>query len=686
MKRTVLAGLSALALFPVQTVAQDVPHSIDTIVVQTVPWQTRSDGLTQSVSVLEGDVLDTRLEGTIGETLSGLPGISSTFFGPGASRPIIRGQSGDRVRILVGGISSIDASTVSPDHAVAGESLSVERIEVIRGASTLLYGPNAIGGVVNILDGRIPTAMPEGGWDAMARAQYGTGADERSITASVTAAASKELAVHFDGFHRQSGDYRVPRDAHEEGERRVENSSVKARGGNAGISWIGDNGFLGVSVSVNNSKYGVPGEGHHHDEHDDDHGDDHDDHDDDDHDDDHHGDEDDHDEEGEEELVRIDLDQNRFDLMGGFDADFLIFQQVKLRFGWADYEHVELEGEEIGTIFANKGWEGRLDFVQKDTGNWSGGMGFQLKRRDFAAIGEEAFTPPSVTEQWGVFAAEEVSIGDVLLQAGLRFDQTRVNLKQATEQKKFDQFSLALGGIWSVTDTVDLTLNLSRTERSPTAEELFSDGAHLATQTFELGDPTLGKETALSAELGVRVGADDFHLEAYAYYTRYQDYIYQADTGLMEDDLTVRQYSAADATFTGFEVEAAYDLSSAWSVRAQVDLVHAKLRHRDEYLPRIPPFSFSGGLDYSQPQWDAGAELVVAGSQKRVAGFETQTPGHTFVNAYIHWRPFPNNPDISMALRAKNLFNSAGINHSSFIKREAPLPGRDVRLSIRVGF
>ena len=661
MKKPVLAGLLALALFPVQTLAQDVPHSINSIVVQSIPWMARSDGLTQNISILEGTVLSSRLEATIGETLSGLPGISSSFFGPGASRPIIRGQTGDRVRILVGGISSIDASTVSPDHAVAGESLSVERIEVIRGPSTLLYGPNAIGGVVNILDGRIPTKMPEGGWQGIARAHYGSVANERSITASMTASASKELAVHLDGFHRRSGNYRVPRDAHEEGETHVENSSVEAQGGNAGMSWIGENGFLGVSASINASNYGVPGEGHHAD-HDQDLG------------------------HEEESPVRIDLDQTRFDLMGGVDADFLIFQQIKVRFGWADYKHVELEGTDIGTTFANRGWEGRLDLVQADIGNWSGGMGVQVRRRDFAAIGEEAFTPPSITEQWGLFIAEEVTLGPVLLQGGLRFDQTRLNLKEKPEQKRFDQFSFALGAIWSASDRVDFTFNLSRTERAPTAEELFSDGAHLATRTFELGDPALGKETALSAEMGLRVSSDDVHLEAYVYYTRYDDYVYQADTGLTEDGLPVRQYAGTNAAFKGFEIEAAYDLSDAWSVRAQIDLVRANLRDRNENLPRLPPFSFSGGLDYNASRWDAGAELVVVGSQDRVAVFEDPTQGHTFVNAYINWRPFSNNPDISLAVRAKNIFNTDGFNHSSYLKNEAPLPGRDIRVTVRAQF
>ena len=656
MNKSAIAAFSGFALMATPTFAQDVHHSIDKITVQSVPWQARSDGLTQSVAILEGDVLENRLEGTLGETLAGLPGIFSTFFGPGASRPIIRGQSGDRVRILVGGIGSIDASTVSPDHAVAGESLSIERIEVIRGPSTLLYGPNAIGGVVNILDGRIPTAIPENGISGAARVHYGSVADERAVAASITAAAADNIALHLDGFHRQSGDYHVPRDAHEEGEKRIDNSDVKARGGNVGLSWIGDGSFLGLSASLNGSNYGVPGE-------------------------DHHG------EEGhQDEPIRIDLDQTRVDMMAGVDTDFLIFQQVKLRFGWADYEHTELEGDEIGTVFTNRGWEGRLDLVQNDSGSWSGGMGFQMKRRDFAAIGDEAFTPPSVTEQWGVFMAEEVDLAPFLLQGGLRYDQTSIKADTDPETKEFNQFSAALGAIWSLSDTLDLIINTSRTERAPTAEELFSNGAHLATQTFELGNPNLGKETAWSAEAGIRVASDAFHIEAYVYYTRYADYIHQADTDLIEEGLPILRYEGADATFKGFEIEAAYDLSDAWALRAQADLVRAKLRHTGDYLPRIPPFSLTAGLDYSDDRWDFGAEVVVVDGQNKVAASERTTAGHTFVNAYITWRPMANNPDISLNLRGKNLLNEAGFNHASFIKREAPLPGRDIQLSFRVRF
>ena len=706
MHKSLSLGLASALLLAGPALSDTPREGIDAVTVQAVPWDVQSDGLSQNISILDSAQLDNRLESTLGETLSGLPGVSSTFFGPGASRPIIRGQSGDRVRILVGGIGTFDASSVSPDHAIAGESLSIERIEIIRGPSTLLYGPNAIGGVVNILDGRIPTKMPENDFRGAIRSSYGTNADEWTLAGSTTFTANDKVAIHMDGFYRKAGNYHVPRSAHEEGETRIENSQIKGWAGTFGMSWVGERAFFGASVSVNGSKYGIPGEHHHH-GHDDDH-DDHDDHDSDhgsdhdsDHDSDHGGyedhdsDHDDHDEhdddhndhdeqEGEEEDedIAIDLDQVRVDVMAGLNADFLIFEQVKFRFGWADYDHVELEGDEIGTLFRNEGWEGRLDFVQQDLGGWTGAMGISAKRRDFAAIGEEAFTPPSITEQWGIFVAEEADLGAINLQLGLRHDQTRTKNLAAQERQKFSQFSASIGAIWSASDTTDILLNLSRTERAPTAEELYSNGAHLATQTFELGNASLGEETAWSAELGVRLDTGPFSLEAFAYYTRYEDYIYQQDLGLEEDELPVLQYAAGDASFHGVEVDLRYDFGGGWSAHTQLDAIRAKLRNGGGNLPRIPPLSATIGVDYDGPRFQAGVDVSITDHQNRVAAFEDRTPGHGFANAYVAWQPFGNRPDLSLRLQGKNLFNTAGFNHSSFTKFEAPLPGREIKFLV----
>lgn len=659
-------ALSAVAILATLSASSLSAEELDEVLVRSVPYQATSESLSQGVSILSGYDLDRRLEGTIGESLSGLPGVTSSFFGPGASRPIVRGQSGDRVRILIGGIGSFDVSTVSPDHAVASDSLSVEKVEVIRGPSTLLYGPSAIGGVVNILDGRIPTRMPEKGFIGAARGFYASNADERAVAGSLTAVIGAAYAVHIDGSFRKTDNYRVPGRAFRYGavmadKNEVANSGVESKAGSFGLSRIGGSGYLGASISLSGSNYGVPGEapgnGGGAPE-----------------------------ESGDEEAIRIDLKQKRVDLMGALDADFLVFEQVKLRFGWGDYEHKELEGDETGTVFTNTGWEGRLELIQDDSGALSGAMGFQIKMRDFAAIGEEAFTPPSQTTELGFFAAEEYELGQVLLQAGLRVDHVNVDPDVYAEGRSFDLIGLSTGTIWSVSSPMSLGLNLSRTERGPTAEELYSDGAHLATRTFELGDPGLGKEVSYNAEFGVHVHRERFSFEGHLYYTAYKDYIHQVDTGGVREGLPVRVYAQNDAVFWGFELETSYRLNDSLSVRAQLDRVRARLDDGGGRLPRIPPLSVTGGMDYATDRLNAGFEVVFHDDQSRVSSFEEPTGGYVFVNASLRWCPNGHWESVCLSLRAKNLFNAVGRNHVSFLTNAAPLPGRDIRIGLSLNF
>lgn len=644
MSKAAMAVVLATTLWPYPLSAEP----LDEVRVLSVPYEVTSESLSQGVSILSGYELDRKREGTIGESLSGLPGVSSTSFGPGASRPIIRGQSGERVRILIGGIGSFDASTVSPDHAVASDSLSVEKIEVIRGSSTLLYGPSAIGGVVNILDGRIPTKLPEGGLSGGARGLYSSNADERAVAGSLTASVDDHMAIHVDGSLRKASDYRVPQGALVSGETRVSDSAVDAKAGSFGFSKFGDFGFLGASVSAQESDYGVPSDS------------------------------------GEEAPIKIDLDQIRVDLMGTVNATILGFKHAKIRFGWGDYKHKELEGGETGTIFTNKGWEARLDLVQDDAGALSGAIGIQIKRRDFEALGEEAFTPPSETLEVGLFAAEEYESRALVFQGGLRFDH--VNVEAEGTDRDFDLIGLSTGVIWSASDQVSHSLNLSRTERGPSAEELFSDGAHLATRSFERGDPSLGKEVAYSAEYGLHIHQERLSFEGYLYYTAYQDYIFQADTGLTLDGLPERLYAQRGADFWGFELETRYRLSDNLSIRAQLDRVRARLDQDGGPLPRIPPFSVGGGVDYSADGLDAGVEVTFNDDQSRVAGFETPTSDYVFVNASVRWCPWGDKKSVCVSLRAKNLFNAVGRNHASFLKTTAPLPGRDIRVTLGASF
>jgi len=681
-------------------------HDLDEVFVSASPHaKSRLDVLQGTIALSEKDI-DRQLDGSIGETLSGLPGISSTFFGPGASRPIIRGQGGDRLRVLINGIGSIDASSTSPDHAVAGDPLTAKRIEVLKGASTLLYGTNAVAGVVNIIDDSIPSEVPENGVEGRARASFGTAADDVNIGASINAAVSDEFVIHLDGFYRDTADYDIPgfaeserlraleeaeeeehededhEDEHEEEEEAfgtVENSDLENYGGTIGFAWIGDDARFGASLTHKKNNYGVPGgHGHGHEEE-------------------HEGEDEDHDEdeheEEEEEVVRIDLEQTRFDLLGEITREFAIFESAKLRFGYADYEHVELEGDEIGTVFSNEGWEGRLEFVQKEMGAWHGSMGIQLRSRDFSAIGEEAFVPPTETFQFGIFIIEEVNLEDVTIDFGARYDHQDTENQSLNIDRDFNLFSFSAGAGWHPSEDTLVGLNFSRTERAPTPEELFSDGPHLATNAFEIGDPNLEKEVAYNLEATFKTQMEDFNASLNLYYTWYENFIYEAMTGAEEDELPVFQFFQQDASFYGVELEASYRVigTEDYDVYLDVkgDLVRGELEtpvDGSAYLPRIPADSLTLGASYVREIFDVRGEVRFVADQNRISANELATDGYTELNLEAAWRPLGDEQDLTVLFQAKNLTNEERRLHSSFLKDLIPLPGRSFKISVTAGF
>ncbi|MCK5575934.1 MAG: TonB-dependent receptor, partial [Sphingomonadales bacterium] len=383
----------------------------------------------QSTAVMSGEELARNMGTTLGDTLDALPGVSNTYFGPGAGRPIIRGLGGDRIRVLTGGIGAIDASSTSPDHAVASDPLTAQSIEVVRGPATLLYGNNAVGGVVNVLDGRIPYARPESKHEGVARIAYGTNANDLALGAAATFMASENTALHLEAAWRDAGNMSVPsylrsaelraEDPLHEGEveeqKIAENSNFDTLSTSLGGTRFFEGGYFGVALSYSENNYGVPAGAHH------------------------HGDEDEAvaGEEEHEDIVRIDLEQWRFDLMGQVDLSGF-FQTARVRFGYGDYKHRELEGAEVGTTFLNEGYEGRVELVQAENGHWSGAMGVQFRSRDFEAIGLEAFTPPSRTRQLGVFILEEYNADRWTAEAGARFELQDVQSNTTGARRSYD--------------------------------------------------------------------------------------------------------------------------------------------------------------------------------------------------------------------------------------------------------
>ncbi|MEN3974237.1 TonB-dependent receptor [Emcibacter sp. SYSU 3D8] len=661
------------------------------IVVTARPSAADPFSVLQSTTVLTAESLQLRLEGSIGETLASLPGFSSSFFGPGASRPIIRGLDGDRIRVLTNGIGSIDASTVSPDHAVAADPLGAQRIEVVRGPANLMYGSNAVGGVVNLLDGRISERLPADPVSGQVDVLYGSAADERAGAAHVDVTMGK-FVLHLKGFYRESDDYRVPlgalKDDHDEDEyeygeheeeeenpRRVANSANRSQGATAGLSYVWDDGFLGLAYSRLDSKYGIPSGGHAHEE--------------DEHHDDEHEDEDEEAGHGEEN-VAVDLVQDRLDIAGEVRGDLLAFEAARVRFGYADYQHVEIEGDEIGTIFGNKAWEGRLELVHKPLfdGIWRGASGVQLTSRDFEAIGDEAFVPPSETFNWGLFTFQEVKLGAVTVELGARFENQRV--EALGERRTFDSLNVSGGLAWTPDEDWLLGVTISRSRRAPTAEELFADGAHLAIGAYEIGDPGLRQETAVNVEAFLRKRAGVVTGSISGFVTWYDDFITQAFTGGEMDGLPVLLRGQTNARFVGLEAEVEVKAvqTDLWSLTfdASADYVRATDTISGGTLPRIPPFRLQLGAEYRRDWLTGRVEVQRLSRQDRVAAFEEETEGYTMLNASLSVRPFTARPDVTIMLRGRNLTNAIARAYTSFLKEFAPLPGRDIRVSLQVGF
>ena len=687
MNTFILRSVSAATLLLSVSAAASAQDALnDEIIVTGSPLLRSVDEAITGVSVLTGEELSRRLAGTIGETLKNEPGVSSTFFGAGASRPIIRGQGGDRVRVLLNGIGSIDASSASPDHAVAAEPAQAERIEVLRGASLLRYGSSGSGGIINVIDGRIPTELPEDGIDGAVRIGASSVDNGREAAGSVDFGAGN-LVFHVDGTFRETDDYEIPGFAEsaefraleeaeeggeEEGEEEEEafgsldNSQTKSTSITGGVSYVGERGFFGVAVHKFDSDYGIPG-GHEEGEEEEE--------------------EEGEEEEGEEQ-VTIDLDQTRLDLNGALEFDGFI-EKVQFFGGYADYEHTEFEAPgEVGTVFTNEGYEARLEAIQRENNGWAAAYGIQLRNRDFSAIGEEAFVPPTETDQIGIYTFQEIELGQFHLEGAARYENTQQENSVTNQDVDFDLISLSAGGDVHLTEAIRFGGTVFRTERAPTTEELFSDGPHLATSQFEIGDPNLGKETATGVEAALRYRQDGRYLTLNAFYTDYSDYIFETETGEVEDGLDVFQFVGEDATFRGFEVQGGADLAQFGSFTLKADALAEYVRAKTDSgdLPRIPPLSVLTGIEADSERFNFRAELDYAAEQNKIEVFEIPTDDYALVNLFATWRAPAGTQDVRLSLSVLNLLDDDARQHTSFLKDTVPLPGRNVRFSIASSF
>ncbi len=697
MRRIALCLLVAGSALSSPVLAQDRDDSYHSdadqdIVVTGALRVSRQDALS-GVAVLSSQELASAMRSSLGETLTDTPGVSATSFGPNASRPVLRGLQGERVRVLSNGIGSIDASNTSADHAPAINPLLAKRIEVLRGAQALQYGSAAIGGVVNVIDRRIPDAVPDEPVHFAAMGGYASAAAERSITASADVALGGGWVAHVDGAWLKTDDLRIggfamtpalraeaivtsllPFDPDADPEidfaanaavrDRLPNSAAETWSLAGGIGYIAQGGSIGFAYSRLDNRYGIPvrfatspGDG--------------------------------------QENPTIQIKQDRIDARAELMLGEGLLEKLALRYAYADYRHSEIEEDgTVATTFFNQGMEGRLELVQAERGGWAGASGLQFVRRDFDVVGEEAYLPRNETAQFGLFTVQQVQSGPWRFEGGLRYERTRQSALPGVGQpqffsgvRRFNAVSASLGAAFDFAAGWKVGINLSESNRAPAAEELFANGPHIGTETFELGNPALRKERARSIEAILRGSGDGFDIELSAFHSWFGNFIYEAATGNIEDGLPEFQITQTDARLYGFEAQAEVVLArpGPWSITAEglIDYVRTTIAGSGP-APRIPPLRVKGGLHAKSPHLDFGAEVEHSTKQDRVAAFETATPSFTLVNVEAVWRPWGSEKTISLMLSGNNLFDVVARRHASFLKDYAPLAGRDIRLSVRV--
>lgn len=691
--------------------------AIEVIDVHATPMHLSVMESATPVSVLSGETLRRQQAATLGDTLEKLPGVQSNFHGNVASTPIIRGLSGPRVLITQNGLDVSDVSRVGPDHAVASEASTAKQIEVLRGPATLFFGSGAIGGVVNVVDQRVPTSTETRGEFVL---ETQTVNDQKLGTFNVTTGVDN-IAFYADGFYRDSNDYETPvaPDIDDpDGAHVVENSNEESNGFTLGTSYLFDQGYVGVAVERFEREYGVPGHSH-----------------------------------GGDTSVFADLEQTKYQLLGeyNFTNDFL--QSVHFRAGYTDYEHAEVEGGLVGTTFSNETEELRVDLLHKPMAGWRGGISLHYKGSDVFAQGEEAFTPPSEMEMFAVALMEERHFGDFLVQLGARAESVTLDassvllpeldahehgdehdehahdehehegsefVRQFAVDQEITPISLSAGVVYTINESYNVGVSLSRSERAPSASELLSFGPHIGTRTYEIGalfdlseegefvlsQTAIDLETANNIDLTFRKTQGDVGFVFNAFYNQVDNYYFQEETGLFaesghdhahdeeghdeeehsedehSDELPVYLFGSADAVLHGFELQVAWQTTDNLKLDFFADYVKARLKDGGA-LPRTSPMRVGSHVAYTLDNFRADLDITYFAKQDDISTFETETDGYTLVDASITYDIPLGDIDLSVYLSGENLTDKEARVHTSFLKDIAPRPGRNFAFGVR---
>lgn len=662
MKRYILICLVAVFC---DRVSANETETLEKITIEARPVGSQSlEYIAQPVSILNNEELARKQTNTIGETLSLEPGVTSSDFGQGASRPVIRGLGGPRLQVLQDGIGSLDVSSISADHNVSVNPMQAEQIEIIRGPATLLYGSGNSAGLVNIVNNRIPDHLPD------FSAHIGTAVESARFgpDAGIRIDGGKgNMALHLDSYYLKTDDY-------DGAKQTIINSQVETNDHNIGTSYVTENGFLGVSYGRYESIYEIPVSPLEPDE-----------------------------------QSFIDLQQNRYDFGGQFKNLFSGFPLAKFRAAYNDYQHVEFEGPgEPGTFFENDAFEGRVEVTHGLINNFSGIVGIQYQQREFDAIGDEAFIGKTERDSTGLFVYEDTEINNIKLEFGGRYEHTgnegSLIRRGGTFSPKFNIYSVSAGLAWIPTYEYLFGIYLSRAQRAPAIEELFSDGPHLATKTYEEGSPFLNEETSNNIDFNIKKINTNWSWNINLFINYIEDFIFLKNldenmdgiADLVDEnrvigagDLQLVSYQQDNALFYGSEIETKFKVYEKSQNRLEIrlfgDWVKAELVS-GENLPRISPARIGAGLNYLTGHWQSYIDIVNVFDQRNVAPLETETDGYLMMNAGISRSLKLSDFSIDLFIRAKNLLNEDARRHTSFIKDRAPLPGRSFAAGFKLFF
>ena len=624
---------------------------------------------------------------TLGEALKNELGIHSNSFGSGSSRPVIRGQEGARVKVTQNATETMDVSSLSPDHAVTIDPQLAQKIEVIRGPSTLLYGAGSVGGLVNVTDTKIPTQMPENGYEGNVGLRYNSGNDEKMTHAGTTVGLGSNVALRVEGLKRDANDYITPNYFHDhdgelEKEKRVGNTFSESENVNVGLSWIGERGFAGVSYSNRQDKYGLPGHSHEyeschpHGDHLHCGGDDHSGHD--------HSGHDHNEDHAHENGPWIDMKTERYDFRSELNEPFAGFKKLRAQASYTDYQHDEIEGSEAMTTFKSKGYEGRIELVHNPLAKWEGVWGIQASQQKLDVTGEEATLAPNETQKYSLFGVEHRQFGDFHVELGTRLDHQIVDVD--SEQKDFDGNAFSYSGAvnWDFKPNYKLSLLGSHQERLPLAQELYAHGGHFATNTYELGNDGLDNEKSNNVELGLHYDDDKLSYHVHLYHNWFDNYIY-AKTLDQYENFRLIEYSQDKAKFYGTEAEVAYQFNDIYKTSLFGDYVRGKID--SDNAPRVPAGRLGTRINADfDDHWSGSAEYSHVFNQDKFAAYEHETQGYNMVNIGLAYKyPLADRQEAKVFFNANNLLDEQVYEHSSFLSN-IPQMGRNFVIGVDYKF